>query len=344
MAALSYASPPQILPPQGATEVRVLDRHVRDTAKKLKTATMALAHWGYRLRCEIEELGGDWSFLGAEIEVQTETGPQMRVAKTEDEYRRSLDVSRSLWYKAISIGEALSQLPLAEMEGIPVTNALLLSQVNPAIVPNYPWIREAKTLSNEEFAKKIAQRNKQHGSEREPLVRFSLNVTVSQKRFLEETLERFRKENELSSIAQALEFLVAENHDRPNATATIKVCVNLLTWALGRMQRRKDSRESREAQWTEKALVMLKQVLGAVRLENSDAKDEEAVYPVQEGRDLKTSALLKREVLANTARPRRKAYPAGTTLVHTERAVYAVQAEPEPDRSEDDLQATGSEG
>jgi hypothetical protein len=342
MATFSPAIAPEVLSPQGSAELRSFDREVRQTAKVLKSATMRLAFFASRLRAVMAESGGDWSVLGVQIVVEDENGDfVLRTARTEDEYRRGLDIPRSTYFKAVGIGEALSQLALEDMEQIPVGNAMLLLQVDPSIISAYPWVREAKYLSEEEFARKIALRNRQHGIDREPTANFSIKVPITTKKFLEETVERFRVEHELGTTAEALELLIADIHDRPNAMATMKAAKTLIEWSMGRIRRRKGGEERKEFLWLDRALKMLSKTYQAVRLEGPDEEGQEKVHPealIYERPDRRQRS---GEVPTEPVRSLRTTGEVGTDLADPTRPLHVMSDGTVLDGSEDDLEGDG---
>lgn len=238
---------------------------------------MRLAFYGIRLRFAIEGSGGDWSVLGAEL---ADNDGVIHTASTEDEYREALGVSRTNWYKYLRIGEVLSNLSLVDMEQIRVTNAELLMQVDPTIMQDFPWVQEAKRLTTDSFAVLVATRNRQTGKDKEPMLYFRAKVPATAKKFLEETVEAFRVEHGLHSPGEALEMLIADVHDRPNAMTTMKTAAQLVEWAMGRVKKRNPN--SQEAAWLERAFHMLRRTYGAVRMESTDEENAQEVYPAEE--------------------------------------------------------------
>lgn len=250
---------------------------MRQTAKIYKSAMMRLAFYSCRLRFAIEGMGGDWSILGAEL---VDDDGIIHIASTEDEYRESLGISRSNFYKYMRIGEVLSNLSLTDMEQIRVTNAELLMQVDPALMQDFPWVQEAKQLTTDSFAVLVATRNRQTGKDNEPKLYFRAKVPATAKRFLDETVEAFRVEHGLHSSGEALEMLIADVHDRPNAMTTMHTAAQLVEWAMGRVKKRDP--ESQEAIWLERAFHMLRRTYTAVRMESTDEDNAQEVYAAEE--------------------------------------------------------------
>lgn len=207
---------PEYLPPAGAAPT--YDRELRRAAKGLKASLTMLAYYGARMRA-----GDLFSSLGY---------------NSEDEYRESLGVPRSTWFKYIRIGELLYDLSLDDLQAISTGNAELLIQVDPMLRLDYDWVTEAKQLTCESFAELISKRNRQTGAPREPQTYFRAKVPYSVKKFLEESLENFRVKNELTSTAQALEFLIAERHDTPTILETLQQAQGLLRVVLNLLERR----------------------------------------------------------------------------------------------------------
>ncbi len=264
----------------------MLDQEVQQTARLHRTSMMRLAYYGWRLRFEIDSRGGDWSVLGVPYETTDEFGNQdKRFAASEDEYRDSLGVSRSNWYKYLSIGAALHKLTLPELERITMTNAELLIQVDPVLWGDFPWIREATELTSNEFALRVVERNRQHGSDREPMTYYRCKVQFTAKKFLEETVEKFRLDNGLATAGEALELLVADVHDRPNVMTAVRRSMNLVNWAMWRFRKKRDSTE---VQWLYRAERLLYKAYWAVRMERAGGVHEEnakEVYPAESEQD-----------------------------------------------------------
>ncbi len=230
-----------------------------------------IAYYGWRLRYA---MGGT---TGATGDLWPTVG-----FESEDEFRESLGIPESTFYSWLRIGQILCNLSLEELKQIKPTNAKLLTQVDPALVADYPWVREAKTLSSDEFAMLISQRNKQKGIAKEPTLYFRVKVPATAKKFLEETVERFRVEHELVSSAEALEMLVADVHDRPNAMNSMKKAAELVNNAMTQLQP-----DGRTYQWLFRARDLLMKTYSAVRQEIPDEEDEEALLRAEEERRFK---------------------------------------------------------
>ena len=213
---------------------------------------MCVAYYGFRIRlCE------GWTAFGYE------SGP-----RGEDAYRELLGIPRSTYFKFVRIGQALHQLSLADLECIPVSNAELLIQVNPALIHDFPWVQEAKSLKPSDLAAKVAERNKTVGGQ-EPLSSFSVKVPFLAKRAMEEMIEGVQHKYELSSKGQALEFMIADLQHDSNLLAAANQARQLISGVLELMKARR-APENDESTW----LAMAKEVL--------DASCEEAVQAARE--------------------------------------------------------------
>jgi hypothetical protein len=265
------SSNPIILPPAGDVNVVELEQRVRQIARTLRTTTMQLAWFGFRLRYA---LGDDWSPIGFD---------------SEESYRESLGIGRSTWYKAIGIGAALCTLKLSDMEQITVSNAEILIQVDQSLWHDYPWIEEAKKLPTEQFALLVTQRNRQSGNFKEVWTFYRCKVPVTAKKFLEETVERFKVENGLSTAGEALELLIADVHDRPNVMTAMRRALNLIQWARYRVTKRSRIKDAMDIVWLKTAEELLKRSYIAVRMERSggafNAEDAKEVYPAESAED-----------------------------------------------------------
>jgi hypothetical protein len=206
LATIPHPPLPEVLPPAGAAPR--YDRMLRQAARELKANLMTIAFYGARLRAEEAYLA-----LGFE---------------SEDQYRASLDIPRSTWFKYVRIGEALYDLPWPDLMAISTGNAELLIQVDPILRDSYPWVEEAQRLTSAEFAAKVTERNRQSGGGKEACTYYRVKVPYSVKSFLEAAVEAYRQANELSSPAQALEFLVADRHDRLSTLGRITEIRRLL--------------------------------------------------------------------------------------------------------------------
>jgi hypothetical protein len=220
----------------------VQDYHVElmEAARHLRLNLARVAYYGFRMR-----LCDGWTAMGYE------SGP-----RGEEAYRERLGIPRSTYYKYVRIGQALHQLPLADLERIPVTNAELLIQVNPAILQDYSWVDEAKTLAPAALAELVTTRNKTAGDEREPMASVMFRVPFLAKKAIEGMVDAFRHRNELSSRGQALELMIADRQYDTNLLTVIDQASRLLNGALKSMQRRK-APEDEERGWIQMAKELL---------------------------------------------------------------------------------------
>lgn len=245
--------------PPPAGEASECQQHLRRAAHGLKNSLMTIAYYGFRVR--MGEYFRDYGF------------------ETEDHFRESLDIPRSTWYKAVRIGEALNQLSLEDLQQISTGNAELLIQVQPQLWQDFPWIEEAKSLKPSEFAVKVADRNKQVGDAREPMTYYRCKVPFLAKSAIEEMVESFRQANNLASTGQALEFLMADSFDRPNAVAAIANAMSLISNAIRSIEKRFDSAEN-ELEW----LYQAKRGLHAAYTQKIQSSRETAGGQTYQGR------------------------------------------------------------
>jgi hypothetical protein len=189
---------PEVLAP-APDSVAELDRELRAAATAYRKTLARIAYHGFRLRlCE------GWTLFGFPSGTEG-----------ENRYREDvLHIPRSSYFKAVRIGQALHQLSLEELESIRPTNLELLLQVSPTLWHDFAWVREAKILKPARLAELIVERNQAIGEHTEPLTTFTAKVPYLAKQAMETMLEEFRRTNELSSIGQALELLIADRHDR----------------------------------------------------------------------------------------------------------------------------------
>lgn len=260
-------SSPAILPPADV-EVLSLIQQLRSTAKTYRNCLAEISYYGWRLRYLMGGSAGHRGSLWGQVGYES-----------EDAFRESLGIPQGTWASRIQIGQVLCNLSLEELKQVKPTNAQLLTQVDPAIVADFPWVDEAKTLSPKEFAHNVAKRNKQAGSDVEPTDFFRVKVPITAKIFLEDTVEKFRVEHELASSGEALEMLIADVHDRPNAMTTMKTAHDLIGWALGRVEKRWP--DSKELEWLYRAKRMLYQTYSAVRMDRPYEESEETVHAAE---------------------------------------------------------------
>lgn len=333
--ALVQKSSPEVLPPQNP-EVMSLLREVRLAAKDYRNSMARIAYYGWRLRYSVGGKAGDpigdWAALGVQIETEEGT----RLARTEDEFREALGIPRSTYYKYLQIGQALHQLKLEDLHKITVSNAENLIKVDPAIIADFPWVSEAKTIPSQQFAKLVAQRNKQSGSMAEPTTYFRCKVPITAKKFLEDTVEKFRVENDLASSGEALELLIADVHDRPNTMTAIKRALDKISWARGRFFKRLRNKETQEVSWLFEVEKSLRTVYNAERMgRDSDAEDAETVYPAQASADGKSHNERFGIVSKQSIRTLREETPGDEALAEAGGPLCSLQFDDEADGDDD---------
>ena len=205
----------------------------------MRQSSMRIAYWGFRMR-----LSEGWTGMGFAA------GP-----RGEEQYRESLGIPRSSWYRLIRIGQALHQLSLQDLERIPITNAEILLSVHPTIWHEFSWLHEARSLPAERLAHLVTERNKKAGGDREPMVNFVARIPYLAKEAIDRMLETFQHKHELSSKGQALELLVAERHDRPSLLGAVAQAHTLIAAVHARIKNRQGMKE--EADWLQLAMGVL---------------------------------------------------------------------------------------
>ena len=231
---------PEILAPE-FLPVREYHDELQAAAKAYRISTMRIAFYGHRMR-----MTEGWTVLGYE------PGP-----RGEEAYREDLGVPRSSWYRAVRIGQALHQLPLPELERIPVENAEIILAVNPTIMHDHNWVHEAKTKSRTELAGLVASRNRAIGDKREPLVTMLFRVPVAAKAAIETMLLSFMKRWELSSKSQTLELLVADRHDQANTLAAMNKARQLVAASLVLLKSKNKLHGTEAGEWLQLGVEVL---------------------------------------------------------------------------------------
>lgn len=220
--ASTTSAPPvgEVLSPE-SHPIAQYHQELQQAARAYRNSLAKIAYYGFRLR-----LTDGWTAMGFE------PGP-----RGEEAYRDSLDIPRSTWYKAVRIGQALHQLSLDDLSKIPTTNAELLTQVDPAIVHDHPWVAEAKSLPPKEMADLVATRNREVGG-KEPLSTLVFRVPFLAKRAIEDMLEAIQHKYELSSKGQTLELMIADLHHDANLIAAADRAERLMAGIAESMKRR----------------------------------------------------------------------------------------------------------
>ena len=212
----------EVLDPENEP-IEQFHRELQGAARGLRLDLAKISYYGWKMR-----LSEGWTRFGFQPG-----------SKGEEAYSESLGIPRSTYFKRVRIGQALHQLSLADLERIPVTNAELLMQVNPAVVHDHQWIAEAKTLKPKAFAELITSRNKAVGDEREPLTNLFLRVPFLAKKAIEDMLETFQKKHELSSKGQALELMIADLQHDNNLLSAVNQARELLRGVAQSMKNRR---------------------------------------------------------------------------------------------------------
>jgi hypothetical protein len=119
------------------------------------------------------------------------------------------------------------------------------------------------------------------------MVQFQVKVPYSAKKFMQDTVEKFRQEHNLASAGEALEFLIADVHDRPNVMAAIERANRYVKWSLFRLRMRK--KMVHELGWLHRAWRLLDKAYWAVRMEDEvpiHEDDEKEIYPAENPAEL----------------------------------------------------------
>ena len=82
-------------------------------------------------------------------------------------------------------------------------------------------------------------RNRAMGDKREPLTSMIFRVPTLARKAIDSMLQGFMKKHELSSKSQALELLVADNHDRVNLLAAMQQAQRLVEASAELLRRKK---------------------------------------------------------------------------------------------------------
>lgn len=262
---IAAALPPRFLP-QGeilSSESQPILEYHRElvfAARSLRACLAKVSYYGWRMRlCE------GWTALGYQAGF-----------KGEEAYAESLGIARSTWMKHVKIGQHLHQLTLDEITMIPTTNAELLMQVNPAILHDYNWTREAQVLKPKRLAELVTERNKAVGDEREPLDTMVFRVAFLAKEAMEGMLEDVQKRYQLSSKGQALEFMIADLYRDANLISAVDQARHLLAGVSESLKRR-NALQGQEETWLQLAMGVLDegyaQAVQAARQKSNRSKE-----------------------------------------------------------------------
>ena len=222
---------PTTLPPSKAP-ITVPDAVQRFTSLVQQSRRTAgeLAYLGFRIWA-----ADDWQSLGF---------------VDEDGFCDALGVSHSWWRQCVRLGERLQSLTLAEMQNMTQSTMESLARVHPSIWSEYAWVEESKALRGREFSMLVTERNEKvmRGHLSEPRVQLMLRVPLSQHPVLERRLESIRRQERLSSAAEALNFAlesVDEKYLLVDTLADIQRQVGELSRVYGSIMESPDEKESR---------------------------------------------------------------------------------------------------
>ena len=326
MSALTLVVPAreQVLPPN-SPDLQTLDFELRAAARDHRRASLRIAYWGWRLRFY---LGEDWTPVGVE---------------NEEAYRKSLGIPQSTWYKLIRVGQALHRLSLRDMEQLSLSNAELLTRVDPALIMDFNWVHEAQTLDPTEFGRLVAQRHRRIGSDNQIYTYYRARMPLSSKDFIEETVAKFKDEHHLSSFGEALELMVADVHDRPNVMMAIKQAYTYLRWSRYKMAQRGVKEEYPEMVWIAQAQTLLYKAYWATRMNHEgdiNEEDEEAVYPAENSQELQDFTQWDRDMSQQSGGESGKKVSPDESLFTATGYLRAVPKSAPFDRSETGIEVT----
>jgi len=135
----------------------------------------------------------------------------------ETEYRKSLNIGRSTWFRYRRLAEGLCKLPKAEFLKLIAENADHLVKLPEDRRYDKDLIKKAQTLTEEEFEKVVIKFKAKADKvdEGEVTVSFKLRMPESRREFILETLAEFKKEHKLDANddSRALELVCAEVRD-----------------------------------------------------------------------------------------------------------------------------------
>jgi len=252
-----------VLPDQAASagsEAEILDGQIRHAIGEYNRSFAQLAYYGWRLK-----LADGFAALGYASEIA---------------YMGSLGIGKTLWFQAVAVGQALSSLPLEELEKIPQAQALLLLSVKSELKTTYPWIKEAQNDTYRELARKVEERNRMApGPERVPTAPLSFRVAATAKSTIMQKVVAFQEKHDLSSPGQALEFIVADRTQDTSALAELFEAIKLLNGVMMSLKFRDDLVEQRKWLSLAKGRVVgvYRRLLEASREEEDEVR-EEAVH------------------------------------------------------------------
>jgi hypothetical protein len=133
--------PPQ--PPLSLAEKNILstyDAKVRSASATIKRSSCEIAYYGWRIK-----KADRWSEFNC---------------ATEEEYFTSRGINSHLWSTAMIVGRLLEPLSLEELTTIGIYKGKLLSNVHSDLWHDYPWLADAKRMSERDFRDIVALRNR----------------------------------------------------------------------------------------------------------------------------------------------------------------------------------------
>lgn len=257
----------RVLPSKAApteSEAKTFDQKIRRAVGEYHRSFAHLAFYGWRLK-----LANGFSEVGFADEYA---------------YMTSLGVGKTRWFQAVAVGQALSSLPVEELEKIPTDQALLLLSVKPELKTQHPWVKEAQTDTYMELARKVEERNRLlPGPERVPMTPMSFRVAATAKSAIFTNLLAFQEKHGLSSVGQALEFIVADRATDTSILGELFEAIKLLNGVMASLSPRKELEEERK--WLSLANGRLNSVYRTLlesSREGSDAVHEKEVHQTKD--------------------------------------------------------------
>jgi hypothetical protein len=248
--------------PTPASEARELDQNIRSAVKRSHQSYAHIAYYGWRLKeCDgFKEIG----YLH------------------EHAYMMSLGIGKSLWYEAVAVGQALASMPLVDLEKIPVGCLQLLLQVKPEVRQSYDWATEAKTDTFRQLAEKVQERNRlAPGPERVPMSPLSIRVPSTAKEAIFTSLKDYQEKHNLTSVGQALEFVVADKTQGESALSSLHQAWKLMNGLAKSLERHPNMVD--ELNWCRLAKDRVYEVYQDILKSNREVGDEIHAEEVYQG-------------------------------------------------------------
>jgi hypothetical protein len=163
------------------------------------------AHYGFRLY-EMD----DWEAAGF---------------ADEEDFLIRHGLSVSAWKTYLVLGDRLSHLTLAQMRGITISAAKLITKIPPKIWEEYAWAEEARLLKAEDFAQLVQKRVGAAAKNRglaEPKAALSVSVPLRQREKFERRIDLVRKQNHLKTSAETLDYILSLAEQGPGVVTSLE--------------------------------------------------------------------------------------------------------------------------